>query len=124
MLEQRLGGAAQRARVDRLHEHGFDIGARGEEAVGLTVEQQEDRRVREPPARLLVAQVDRDRDAAHVGDLHVEHDEIGIVLAHRALHVLAPGHLDHLLAGPDERRAHLVAHPFGFGGNEDRGHGR
>ena len=37
----------------------------------------------EPAARLLEAQVDRHRDAAHVADLQVEHDEIGVELGER-----------------------------------------
>ena len=47
--------------------------------------------MREPAARLLVAEVDRHRDAAHVGDLQIEHDEIGFVVAHRGPHRLARG---------------------------------
>ena len=37
----------------------------------------------ETSAGLLEAQVDRDRDAAHVADLQVEDDEVGLVLARR-----------------------------------------
>ena len=76
----------------------------------------------EAAARLLEPQVDRDGDAAHVADLHVEHDEIGVDLGERVAHVLAAGDLDDVLARPDERGAHLVAHPLGVGGDEDRGH--
>ena len=46
----------------------------------------------------------------------------GSCSANVAAHVLAAGDLDDLLAGPDERRPHLVAHPLGVGGDEDRGH--
>ena len=74
----------------------------GDELVGLAVEQQQDVGAVEPAARLLEAQVDRDGDAAHVADLHVEHDEVGVVLGERAPHVLAAGHLDHVL--PAARR--------------------
>ena len=79
--------------------------------------------MRKPASRFLVPEVDRDRDAAHVRDLQVEHDQIRMVVAHRGAHVLTASHFDDLLAGADERRAHLVPHPFGVGGNEDRGHG-
>ena len=34
------------------------------------------------------------------------------MLGERVAHVLAARHLDHFLARADERRPHLVAHPF------------
>ena len=55
----RVDGAAQGARVDRLHELGVGVGPLGEEAVGLAVEQQQDRRVGQAPAPSLEPQVDR-----------------------------------------------------------------
>ena len=79
-------------------------------------------RVRQASARLLEAQVDRDRDAAHVADLEVEHDEIGLDLGDLVAHVLAARDLDHLLARAHERRPNLVAHPLRLGGNQDRRH--
>ena len=66
----------------------------------------------EAPARLLEPQVERDRDAAHVADLQVEDDEVGIDLGERVADVLAAGDLDDVLARADERGAHLVAHPL------------
>ena len=36
----------------------------------------------------------RDRDAAHVADLHVENDEIGLDFGERRAHVLTTGDLD------------------------------
>ena len=71
-------------------------------------------------ARLLEPQVDRDRDAAHVADLEVEDDEVGILERHGVAHVLAARDLDDPLARADECRAHLVAHPLRVGGHEDR----
>ena len=120
--EQRRGRAAQHARVDRLHEREVDVGAARDERVVAAVEQQQDAGPREAAARLLEAEVDRDRDAAHVADLEVEHHEVGLELGERVAHVLAAGDLDDLLAGPDERRPHLVAHPLRVGGHEDRRH--
>ena len=96
--EQRRGRAAQHARVDRLHEREVDVGAARDERVVAAVEQQQDARVRQPPARFLEAQVDRDGDAAHVADLEVEHDEIGLELGERVAHVLAARDLDDFLA--------------------------
>ena len=75
-----------------------------EEPVGLPVEQQQDRASREPVAGFLEPQVDGDRDAAHVADLHVEDDEVGIARLHGVAHVLAARDLDDPLPGTDERR--------------------
>ena len=56
---------------------------RGDELVGLTVEQQQDGGTVEPAGRLLEPQIERDGDAAHVADLHVEDHEIGVDLVER-----------------------------------------
>ena len=82
------------------------------------------RGTRQAAARLLEAEVDRDRDAAHVADLEVEHHEVGVDVGERRAHVLAAGDLDHFLAGPDERRPHLVPNPLRVGRYENRGHRR
>ena len=44
----------------------------------------------------------------------------GSISRDRVAHVLAARDLDDSLAGPDERGAHLVAHPLRVGGHEDR----
>jgi hypothetical protein len=75
--------------------------------------------VGEPAARLLEAQVDRDREAAHIADLKVEHYEIGMVLGYRTAYVLAPDHLDDFLAGRDDRGPDLVAHPARVSGDKE-----
>ena len=72
---------------------------------------------RQPVGRLFEPQVERGRDAAHVADLEVEHDEIGLLVGDGPPHVLATGHFDNTLVGADERGAYLVAHPLRIGGN-------
>ena len=56
--QESVDGAAQRAGVDRLHQLGVGVGPLGEEAVGLPVEEQQDRHVGDPPGRALEPQVD------------------------------------------------------------------
>ncbi len=75
--------------------------------------------MREAATRLLQVQVDRDCYAAHVADLEVEDDEVGMVFGDGIPHVLPAGHLDHLLTPPDERGPDLLAHPARVGGNKD-----
>ena len=94
----------------------------GDERVVAPVEQEQDARAGQPPARLLEPQVDRDRDTAHVADLEVEDHEVGIDAGERVAHVLPAGDLDDFLARADERRTHLIAHPLRVGGHEDRAH--
>src|SRR6516165_6844848 len=69
IADEALHRAAERARLDRLHELRVGRGAPGEETVCLAVEEQEDRNVREPPGRFFEVQIDRDRDPTHVADL-------------------------------------------------------
>ena len=66
-----------------------DVGALGEELVGFAVEQEQDRHLREPALAGLEPQVERDRDAAHVADLHVEDHDVRLVLVDGLAHVLA-----------------------------------
>ncbi len=80
--------------------------------------------VGQPAGRGLEPQVDRHRDATHVGDLHVEHDDVGLVVLHRLAHVLAARDLDHTLTGAEARGLHQVTDPLGVGGYEDGAHGR
>ena len=89
--------------------------------VGVAVEKQQDRRSREPVAGFLEPQVERDRDAAHVADLEIEDNEIGILELHGVAHFLAARDFDDPLLGTDECRPHLIADPARVGGNEDRG---
>ena len=72
----------------------------------------------------LEVQIDRDREATHVADLHVEDDEVGVLPTDRVAHVVPVLDLDDSLTGPDERGAHLVSYPACFGGDEDLRHRR
>ena len=65
-------------------------GAAGEEPVVLAVEEQQDRHVGKPVGRRLEVEVDRDRDPAHVRDLHVEDHEVGVLRPHGLADVRAP----------------------------------
>ncbi len=92
--------------------------ARGEEDVGLAVEQHEHRHVRQATAALLQPQLHGDGHAAHRADLQVEDGEVGLGPSDRRHHLLArPADRDRgvraLERGPD-----LVEDPVGIGGDQ------
>ena len=70
-------------------------------------------------------EVDRDGDAAHVGDLHVEDHEVGARSSATAARTSWPRVTSSTVVSDDgQRGAHLVADPLAIGGDEDRGHRR
>ena len=121
--EEQLDGAAKGARVDRLDQLRVGVDALGQEPVGLPVEEQQDRRVGDAAGRSLEPQVDGDRETTHVADLHVEDDEVGLLLADHVADGLASGDLDDLLTPRGARGLHQVANPLGVRGDDDRAHG-
>ena len=99
-------------------------GAAGQEAVGLPVEEEQDRHVGEAAARLLQPEVEGHGHAAHVADLQVDDDEVGLPAGHDVADVVAPLDLDDLEAGPAQGGPDVVADPVGVAGHQDGRHGR
>jgi hypothetical protein len=63
-------------------------------------------------------QVDGHGNAAHVRDLQIEDDEIGLVGLDCLAHLLAASHRNDLVVGTDERGAYEITYPRGVGGDE------
>ena len=111
--------------VDRLHELGVGVGPLGEEAVGLAVEQQQDLRGRDPALAGLEPEVDARTAMPPMLPICMSRTTRSGSCWATAPRTSWPRRTSTTcLSGPGERRRHLVAHPVGFGGDEDRGHGR
>ena len=119
--DQAVDAPAERARVDRLHQLGVGVGALGEEAVGLPVEQQQDRRVGQAARRRLRAGGrSRPRSPPMLPICMSRITTSGSYSVSTVLRTSWPrGDLDDALAGADARRLHQVADPLGFGRDED-----
>ena len=119
--EPRGHGAPQAERVQRLDQPTVGFGPAGEEDVGLSIEQDQDAALVEPSGALLEAQVEAGGDAAHVADLQVEQDDVGVDLGHRGPDI---GTLADPIDGvrAPEGRVDRVEDRVGIGGDEHAWH--
>jgi hypothetical protein len=92
-------------------------------SMASTVEQQQDRHVGEAAAGLLEPEVDGHGHAAHVGDLQVDDDQVGLPVGHGLADVVAPFDVDDLEAGAAEGGPDVVTHPVGVARGHDDRHG-
>ena len=87
---QEAGGPAQAELVERLDEPTVDRPAPGQRHVGRPVEQQQDGGGGRGAVLELLFEVEGGGYAAHVADLHVEHDQVGHDRAGRCADVTSP----------------------------------
>jgi anti-sigma B factor antagonist len=122
-LEEGVGGPPQAEGVEGLEHPPVGVAAAGEEDVVTAVEEHQHRAPGQAAGPLLEAQRHAGRHAPHVPDLEVEHDQVGVELAHRGDHLAArvdPVDRGLLVA---EGGVELVVDPVGIGGQEHHGHG-
>ena len=79
--------------------------------------------VGQPPHGGLGPQVHGHGHAAHVPDLQVEHDQVGLVASDRGRDLGAGAHPDHGGRLVGDGRLDLVGDGVGVGGDEHNGHG-
>ena len=85
---------AQLHRVERLDDPCVGLGLAGKVRVGVAVEEHDHTLGRDAPGPLFQPQVQAGGHSAHVPDLEVKYDQVGLMLANRGQDLVAAGHAD------------------------------